>query len=34
MQPHVAGGMAINILDAVDKWPTVPPQYANGGNGF
>jgi hypothetical protein len=25
--------MAIAIMDGVDKWPTVPKEYANGGNG-
>jgi hypothetical protein len=33
IQTHVAGGMAIAIMDGVDKWPTVPKEYANGGNG-
>jgi hypothetical protein len=26
----MAGGMAITVLDGVDKWPEVPTEYANG----
>ncbi|KAJ5799246.1 multicopper oxidase [Penicillium psychrosexuale] len=27
VQPHFAGGMAMAILDGVDKWPTIPAVY-------
>ncbi|KFY50431.1 hypothetical protein V496_09340 [Pseudogymnoascus sp. VKM F-4515 (FW-2607)] len=30
---HVMGGMSLAILDGVDKWPEVPPEYQIGGNG-
>jgi hypothetical protein len=30
MQTHMAGGMAVAMLDGVDKWPEVPQQYING----
>ncbi|KAF5021522.1 hypothetical protein F66182_6432 [Fusarium sp. NRRL 66182] len=30
---HVAGGMSMVIQDGVDQWPTVPEEYAEGGNG-
>ncbi|OAP57509.1 hypothetical protein AYL99_08247 [Fonsecaea erecta] len=30
VQTHVAGGMAVAMLDGVDDWPTVPTEYANG----
>lgn len=30
MQTHMAGGMAIAMLDGVDDWPTLPSEYANG----
>jgi len=29
MQTHLAGGMAIALLDGVDQWPTVPEAYLN-----
>ncbi|KAJ5312082.1 hypothetical protein PENANT_c011G07955 [Penicillium antarcticum] len=33
IQVHQSGGMALAMLDGVDTWPTVPPNYLNG-NGF
>lgn len=30
MQTHFTGGMAVAILDGIDAWPKVPPQYLNG----
>ncbi|RMZ86666.1 hypothetical protein DV736_g6105, partial [Chaetothyriales sp. CBS 134916] len=27
IQPHLAGGMAMAMLDGVDKWPAIPPAY-------
>jgi len=30
VQTHMAGGMAIAMLDGVDDWPTVPLEYADG----
>lgn len=30
VQTHVAGGMAVALLDGVDQWPEVPTEYANG----
>jgi len=34
MQTHLTGGMAIAMLDGVDAWPSVPPEYTVGGNGI
>jgi len=34
IQTHMAGGMAVALLDGVDQWPQIPPEYANGGNGI
>ncbi|OJJ48194.1 hypothetical protein ASPZODRAFT_2123349 [Penicilliopsis zonata CBS 506.65] len=31
---HLMGGMALAILDGVDVWPQVPPEYRLGGNGY
>ncbi|TAQ84042.1 hypothetical protein B7494_g7628 [Chlorociboria aeruginascens] len=31
---HLAGGMGIAILDGVDKWPQIPPEYALNQNGY
>jgi FtsP/CotA-like multicopper oxidase with cupredoxin domain len=31
---HLAGGMAMAILDGVDDWPTVPPEYSPSQRGF
>jgi hypothetical protein len=28
IESHLAGGMAIAILDGVDAWPEIPPEYA------
>ncbi|KAA6409839.1 MAG: hypothetical protein FRX48_06451 [Lasallia pustulata] len=33
-EPHLAGGMAMAIMDGVDVWPTVPPEYALGQHGW
>jgi hypothetical protein len=30
MQTHLMGGMAVAMLDGVDKWPVVPQKYLNG----
>ncbi|KIW88693.1 uncharacterized protein Z519_10739 [Cladophialophora bantiana CBS 173.52] len=30
VQTHVAGGMAVAMLDGVDNWPKVPTEYAEG----
>jgi len=30
LEVHLEGGMAVALLDGIDKWPTVPPQYQNG----
>ncbi|KAK2747866.1 hypothetical protein FQN55_004743 [Onygenales sp. PD_40] len=30
IQLHLAGGMALVMLDGVDAWPVVPPEYLNG----
>lgn len=27
VQVHQSGGMSLAILDGVDKWPTIPPEY-------
>jgi hypothetical protein len=34
IQIHFAGGMGMVILDGVDAWPEVPPEYGVGGNGL
>ncbi|OJJ51097.1 hypothetical protein ASPZODRAFT_56502 [Penicilliopsis zonata CBS 506.65] len=31
---HLSGGMAVAILDGVDVWPEVPPEYAPDQRGF
>lgn len=31
IQIHLAGGMAVALLDGVDEWPTVPPYYLTAG---
>ena len=33
-ETHLDNGMAMAILDGVDTWPEVPPEYAPGQNGF
>ncbi|KAJ5119843.1 multicopper oxidase [Penicillium atrosanguineum] len=33
IQPHFAGGMAMAMLDGVDKWPTIPAAYRPDGSG-
>ncbi|EXJ92552.1 hypothetical protein A1O3_01104 [Capronia epimyces CBS 606.96] len=30
VQTHAAGGMAVALLDGVDKWPKIPSEYADG----
>ncbi|MCJ1390149.1 hypothetical protein MMC18_003007 [Xylographa bjoerkii] len=30
IQTHLSGGMALTIMDGVDVWPEVPPQYLYG----
>ncbi|KAJ5788527.1 Multicopper oxidase type 2 [Penicillium paradoxum] len=32
IDPHLTGGMALAILDGVDAWPEIPPQYGPGGD--
>jgi hypothetical protein len=34
VETHLAAGMAVTILDGIDVWPEVPPEYANGRNGM
>lgn len=34
IEPHLAGGMAMAIMDGVDVWPTIPPEYALGQGGW
>ena len=29
MQTHLAGGMALAMLDGTDQWPVVPDSYLN-----
>jgi FtsP/CotA-like multicopper oxidase with cupredoxin domain len=33
VETHLAAGMAMAILDGVDVWPAIPPEYALGRNG-
>lgn len=34
IETHLAGGMAVAILDGIDAWPTVPPEYGPDQKGF
>ncbi|RJE19619.1 hypothetical protein PHISCL_08037 [Aspergillus sclerotialis] len=34
IETHLAGGMAVAILDGVDAWPEVPPEYEPDQKGF
>lgn len=34
VETHLAGGMGMVLMDGVDAWPTIPPEYALGSNGF
>jgi FtsP/CotA-like multicopper oxidase with cupredoxin domain len=34
VESHLAGGMAVVIMDGVDAWPEIPSEYALGQNGF
>lgn len=34
IEVHLAGGMGMAIMDGVDKWPEIPPEYAIGENGY
>jgi FtsP/CotA-like multicopper oxidase with cupredoxin domain len=34
VETHLAGGMGVVIMDGVDKWPTIPPEYAVDRHGF
>ncbi|KAI9744721.1 MAG: hypothetical protein M1818_001646 [Claussenomyces sp. TS43310] len=34
VETHLAGGMAMAILDGVDAWPTVPPAYGINAHGY
>lgn len=34
IEPHLAGGMALAIMDGVDVWPTIPAEYALGQSGW
>jgi FtsP/CotA-like multicopper oxidase with cupredoxin domain len=34
IETHLAGGMAVAILDGVDVWPKVPPEYGPDQRGF
>jgi hypothetical protein len=27
VETHLVGGMAMVIMDGVDEWPTIPPEY-------
>ncbi|KAK4507394.1 hypothetical protein PRZ48_001129 [Zasmidium cellare] len=33
IQPHLAGGMAVALLDGVDAWPSIPAEYGAKGDG-
>ncbi|KAJ5400769.1 hypothetical protein N7465_011258 [Penicillium sp. CMV-2018d] len=32
IDPHLTGGMALAILDGIDAWPSIPPQYGPKGD--
>ena len=34
VETHLGAGMAMVLLDGVDAWPTIPPEYALNQNGF
>ncbi|KAJ0328816.1 hypothetical protein COL5a_004601 [Colletotrichum fioriniae] len=34
LQTHLAGGMAVAILDGIDAWPQIPPEYGPDQRGF
>lgn len=34
IETHLAGGMAVAILDGIDAWPEIPPEYAADAKGF
>jgi hypothetical protein len=34
VETHLGAGMAVAILDGIDVWPEVPPEYAVGHRGF
>ncbi|KAI1120077.1 multicopper oxidase-domain-containing protein [Nemania abortiva] len=34
VETHLAAGMAMAILDGVDVWPVIPPEYASGQHGL
>lgn len=34
IQSHLMGGMAVQILDGVDAWPTIPPEYGVNRTGY
>ncbi|KAK5988365.1 Multicopper oxidase GIP1 [Cladobotryum mycophilum] len=34
IETHLAGGMAVAILDGIDAWPSIPPEYAPDQRGF
>lgn len=34
LDTHLAGGMAVVILDAVEDWPAIPSEYGPDGRGF
>ena len=34
IQTHLQGGMAIVLMDGVDRWPVVPGEYEVGRNGY
>ncbi|TAQ87647.1 hypothetical protein B7494_g4011 [Chlorociboria aeruginascens] len=33
INPHLEGGLAMALLDGIDKWPTIPQEYLNGNGG-
>jgi hypothetical protein len=34
VETHLGAGMAVAILDGIDAWPDVPPEYEVGHRGF
>ena len=34
IETHLAGGMAVAILDGIDAWPQIPPEYAPDQRGY
>jgi hypothetical protein len=34
VETHLNGGMGMVIMDGIDRWPSIPPEYAINQNGI